>query len=133
MEQAGNNYSYNAAQSFNQICASNAVENIAYQNHTVMSSSNPGLPQDSFRRETRFASTRYTQAPSQAQGVMKGLGSLFSGIGMVSKMVAFFYPPAAAVSTVAEMASPILTTFAGDTTPKPVVMTTQEKYNPWLR
>lgn len=133
MEQAGNNYSYSAAQSFNQVCASNGVENMAYQNHTVMSSSNPGLPQDSFRRQTQFASTRYVQPPSQAQTTMRGLGNFFSSIGMVSKMVAFFFPPAAAVSTVAEIASPVLTTLASDNGPKPVVITTQEKYNPWVR
>lgn len=133
MEQAGNNYSYNAAQSFNQACQGNSVENMAYQNRTIMSNSNPGLPEDSFRRQTRFASNRYTQGPSQAQNVMKGLGSAFSSIGMISKMVAFFFPPAAVISTVAEIASPVLTTFAGDSTPKPVVVTTQEKYNPWVR
>jgi hypothetical protein len=133
MEQAGNNYSYNAAQAFNQVCASNGVEGMAYQSRTVMSASNPGLPQDSFRRQTQFASTRYVQPPSQASNFMKGLGSVFSSIGMVSKMVAFFYPPAAAVSTVAEIATPVLSTLSQENSPKPVVITTQQKYNPWVR
>ncbi|MFN8576080.1 MAG: hypothetical protein U0354_04425 [Candidatus Sericytochromatia bacterium] len=133
MEQAGNNYSYNAAQAFNQVCAVNGVEGMAYQNHTVMSASNPGLPPDSFRRQTQFASTRYTQAPSQASSFMKGLGSMFSSIGMVSKIVAMFYPPAAAVSSVAEIASPVLDTLSQEGAPKPVVITTQQKYNPWVR
>ncbi len=133
MEQAGNNYSYNAAMSFNQICASSSIEQMAYQNRTIMSSSNPGLPQDSFRRQTKFASNRYMQEPSKVQTTMKGLGSAFSTIGLVSKMVSFFFPPAAVVSTVAEIASPVLTTFAGDSTPKAAIITTQEKYNPWVR
>lgn len=133
MEQAGNNYSYNAAQAFNQVCASSGVENMAYQNRTVMSASNPGLPQDSFRRQTQFASTRYVQPPSQASTIMKGVGGLFSSIGIISKMVAFFYPPAAAVSTVAEIATPVLNTLSQENAPKPVVITTQQKYNPWVR
>lgn len=133
MEQAGNNYSYNAAQSFNQVCAVNGVENMAYQTRTVMSSSTPGLPSDSFRRQTQFASSRYTQAPSQASTFMKGLGGFFSSIGAVSKIVAMFYPPAAAVSSVAEIASPVLSTLSQEGQPKPVVITTQQKYNPWVR
>lgn len=125
--------SYNAAQAFSQVCATNVVNNIATQNNVIMSASNPGLPQDSFRRENTFISSRYTKPASAASNFFKSMGSIFSSVGMVSKIVAFFYPPAAAVSTVAEMASPVMTSLAGDDQPKPVTFTSMEKYNPWLR
>ncbi len=127
------NNSYNAAQAFGQVCATNSLENIATNNHVAMSASNPGLPPDTFRREHNFTSSRYMAPISSAASFMKGLGSIFSSIGMVSKLVSFLYPPAAAVSSVAEIAAPVLTSLAGDTTPKPVTFTTMEKYNPWLR
>lgn len=126
-------HSYNAAQAFNSVCAGNELDKIAMSNQVYVSPSNPGLPSDSFKRENTFTSSRFTQPVSEGKLFMKNLGSVFSGIGMVSKLVAFFFPPAAAVGTVAEIASPVLTTLAGDTTPKPVVVKTQEKYNPWLR
>lgn len=127
------NYSYNAAQSFNNVCANSDLDRMAISNQVYVSPSNPGLPSDTFRRENTFTSSRFTQPVSEGKLFMKNLGSMFSSIGMVSKIVAFFFPPAAAVSTVSEIASPVLTTLAGDTTPKPVVVKTQEKYNPWLR
>lgn len=127
------NYSYNAAQSFNNVCANSDLDRMAISNQVYVSPSNPGLPSDTFRRENTFTSSRFTQPVSEGKIFMKNLGSMFSSIGMVSKIVAFFFPPAAAVSTVSEIASPVLTTLAGDTTPKPVVVKTQEKYNPWLR
>lgn len=127
------NYGYNTAQAFNSVCANSELDRMAVSNQVYVSPSNPGLPSDTFRRENTFTSSRFTQPVSEGKLFMKNLGSMFSSIGMVSKLVAFFFPPAAAVSTVSEIASPVLTTLAGDTTPKPVVVKTQEKYNPWLR
>ena len=125
--------SYNAAQSFNAMSAVNGVEQMANYNQVYLSASTPGLPQDTFRRENTFTSSRFMEPISKGKEFLKGLGSMFSGIGAVSKIIAFFYPPAAAIGSVAELASPVMVSLAGDTTPKPVVFKTEEKYNPWLR
>lgn len=128
-----NNYSYNAAQAFSSMYSYDVVGRMAAYNNVIMSASTPGLPQDSFRRTFDYTSNRFLKPVSEAAKFMKDLGSMISSIGLVSKIVSFFYPPAAAVSTVAEIAAPVLTTFAGDTTPKPVVFNIQQKYNPWIR
>lgn len=125
--------SYNTAQSFNSICAVNGLDQMASSHQVYVSASTPGLPPDTFRRQNSFSSSRFMEPLSQGKQFLKGLGSMFSSIGMVSKIVAFFYPPAAVVSSVAELASPVMVSLAGDTTPKPVVFKTEEKYNPWLR
>lgn len=125
--------SYNAAQSFGDVCANHGLEQMANYNQAYISNSMPGLPNDSFNRVSTFTSSRYTEGPTQTQKTLTGLSSFFSSIGMVSKIVGYFFPPAATVSAVSELASPLLTTFAGDTTPKPVKMETTQKYNPWLR
>lgn len=125
--------SYNAAQSFGEVYANHGLEQMANYNQSYISNSMPGLPNDSFNRVSSFTSSRYMQAPSQTQKTLTGLSSFFSSIGVVSKIVGYFFPPAATISAVAEIAAPVLTTFAGDTTPKPVKMETTQKYNPWLR
>jgi hypothetical protein len=58
---------------------------------------------------------------------------MISSIGFVAKIVGYFYPPAAAVGTIADVAAPVMTMAAGDMTPKPVVFYSQQKYNPWIR
>ena len=127
-------YSYNAAQAFASSYAFNSVGRIAQQNSVIMSASTPGLPPDTFRQSHSFTSERFMKPLDGVGKFFKGLGSMISSIGMVSKIVSFFYPPAAAVSTVAEIAEPVLGVLTADITkPKPVVFTTQERYNPWMR
>ncbi|MFN8673261.1 MAG: hypothetical protein U0457_14415 [Candidatus Sericytochromatia bacterium] len=125
--------SYNAANAFEQFYSQNGVQNMANYHQAYISTSTPGLPNDSFNRVGTFVSSRYTQPPSAGQKALSGLKDFFSGIGFVSKIVAYFYPPAAAVSTVAEIATPVLSTFQDNSPPKPVTYETKEKYNPWLR
>ena len=130
---AGGSQSYNAAQAFEQVYANNGVNQMANYHQAYVSTSTPGLPNDSFNRVGTFVSTRYTQPPSAGQKALSGLKDFFSGIGMVSKIVSYFYPPAAIVSTVAEIATPVLSTFKDDSPPKAMTYQTEQKYNPWLR
>lgn len=129
----GGNQSYNAAQAFSAMYAYNVVGQMASYNGVTSSFSTPGLPTDTFRQTYSITSNRFYNPVDKAKLFMKDLGSLISSIGMVSKIVSFFYPPAAVVSTVTDIAAPTLTLAAGDTTPKPVVFQTQQKYNPWIR
>ncbi len=131
--QGNNSYSYNAAQAFSSVYAYDAIGRIAAQNHIIMSSSTPGLPSDSFRRNYSFTSSRFMQPIDQGKQFLKDIGSMLSSIGFVAKIVGYFYPPAAAVGTIADVASPVMTLAAGDMTPKPVVFYSQQKYNPWIR
>jgi hypothetical protein len=134
MQPQGNfSYSYNAAQAFNSAYAFGAIGRMAAQNNVVMGASTPGLPSDSFRRSYNFTSNRFLQPIDETKKFFKDVGSMLSSIGFISKIVAYFYPPAAAVSVVTEIAAPVMTLAAGDMTPKPVVFYSQQKYNPWIR
>jgi hypothetical protein len=134
MQPQGNySYSYNAAQAFNSVYTFDAVGRIAARNNVIMSASTPGLPSDSFRSNYSFTSNRFMQPIDQGKKFLKDLGSMISSIGFVAKIVGYFYPPAAAVGTIADVAAPVMTMAAGDMTPKPVVFYSQQKYNPWIR
>jgi len=126
------NNSYSAAQAFSNAYAANEVNRMAGHYNIIMSASTPGLPQDSFNRSQSIQSGRFFSVDNSKQW-LKDVGQLVSSIGLVSKIVSFFYPPAAAISAVTEIAAPTLVSFAGDTTPKPVVYNTTQKYNPWMR
>jgi len=122
----------NAAQAFSSIYANNQVNSMASHYNIIMSASTPGLPQDSFNRTQSIESGRFFTVDKSKQW-LKDIGQLVSNIGLVSKLVSFIYPPAAAISSVSEIAAPTLVSFAGDTSPKPVVYNTSAKYNPWIR
>lgn len=126
--------SYNAASAFNAVYSYDTVGRMANGNNVVMSASTPGLPQDTFRRNYSFTSQRFMQPVSEAAKFMKDLGQAISSIGFISKIVSFFYPPAAAVTAVTDIAAPVMVSLTGDSAePKPVVYNTNQKYNPWIR
>jgi len=125
--------SYNAANAFNAVYSYNTVGRMAAGNNVIMSASTPGLPQDTFRKNYSFTSQRFMKPVSEAAKFMKDLGQAVSSIGFISKIVSFFYPPAAVVSSVTEIAGPVMVSLAGDTDPKPVVYNTNQRYNPWIR
>ncbi|GIW21289.1 MAG: hypothetical protein KatS3mg068_0296 [Candidatus Sericytochromatia bacterium] len=125
--------SYNSASIFNAVYSYNTIGKMAAGNNVIMSASTPGLPQDTFRRNYSFTSQRFMKPVSEATKFIKDLGQAISSIGFISKIVSFFYPPAAAVSSITEIAGPVMVNLVGDTEPKPVVYNTTEKYNPWIR
>ncbi len=125
-------YSYNAAQAFSNMYAMNTVGMIASQNRVIMSASTPGLPSDTFHRTSTYTSSRFAEPISKTKQFFKDFGSMVSSIGFVAKIAQFFFPPAAIVATVSDMAGPVMDNF-NDTTPKPMVYNTLERYNPWMR
>jgi len=126
--------SYNAANVFNAVYSYNTVGKMASAHNVIMSSSTPGLPQDTFRRTFTFTSQRFMKPISETAKFMKDLGKAISSIGFISKIVSFFYPPAAAVSSVTDIAAPVMVSLVGDSAdPKPVTYSTTQKYNPWIR
>lgn len=109
------------------------VDALAYR-HRVMVHATPGLPRDTFDRSRIWTSrVDAIQAPAWKRWV-KGLGEAFSQSATVAKVVAMFYPPAAAAAGAAEVIAPVVTmaTRQIDTRPRPVMMATRSAYNPWF-
>jgi len=94
-----------------------------------------GLPPDTFHRSRNLVSSRYTQPVSEWKLFAKDLGNLASDIGTIAQVAGIFYPPAAVAAAVIQPYTSAAG-FAGgfiDTTPKPVVVASYSRYNPWFR
>lgn len=121
--------------------------NYAYSQHSVVDemaqryrvSYNPnsvaGMPQDTFRQSRVLTSSRNFTGPSTMSVIAKKFGSFLKSLGSIASVVGLFYPPVAAVATVA---SPITSAVGSataqiDTRPKAVQVTTVGSYNYWFR
>ena len=90
------------------------------------------MPPDALAINT-YTSARYQAPESGFRRMFRSVANMFSSFSSVASLVALFYPPAAAVSAVAQAAGPAVDmVVAGmdQTPPQMMTVTTNQRYLP---